>query len=322
MNTYLVADGGGTKTEFLWFREDGTVLATARAGGSNAVFIPPEKAAANVRHGIRSCLAAVPEQTPPRTVLLFIPGFAGALDILRAAPDMHDIRLMDDFWNAFYGALGVSCGIVALAGTGSFVAGRQKDGPLVTVGGWGPMFGDEGSGYRLGVLCLKAVTRRYDEGKPGGILTEHLLRYMGIEKVLDLQTAAYRPSFTREHVTRLSFVVEQAAREGDGEAAKLFDILAAELVEQVCCLAARLGGGALPVSATGGMLKAGAWFSGAFERALARRAPELTYAPPKYNPLLGGALYLMAEQQGVDLADGRLAARLAHGLAQAQKARL
>lgn len=78
MNTYLVADGGGTKTEFLWFREDGTVLATARAGGSNAVFIPPEKAAANVRHGIRSCLAAVPEQTPPRTVLLFIPGFAGA----------------------------------------------------------------------------------------------------------------------------------------------------------------------------------------------------------------------------------------------------
>ena len=78
------------------------------------------------------------------------------------------------------------------------------------------------------------------------------------------------------------------------------------------------------------IIKSGDWVDYGFcaihprvlDEALARRAPELTYAPPKYNPLLGGALYLMAEQQGVDLADGRLAARLAHGLAQAQKARL
>ncbi len=313
MNTYLVADGGGTKTEFLWFQEDGNVLASARTAGSNATFIAPPQAAETVAQGIRACLAAAPQQPPPSAVLLFIPGFAPALPLLCRMLDRQDPQLMDDFWNAFYGALGAPYGIVALAGTGSFVAGRTGSGPLVTVGGWGPLFGDDGSGHHLGVLCLRAVSRLYDEGRPGGVLTELLLAHLNIQTVPALQTAAYRPGFGREQVARLSFLVEEAARRGDGTAAALFDEAADSLALQVQRLTRRLGADGLPVSVTGGMLNAGHWFTDAFRQALERRAPGLVFAPAKYSPLVGGALYLLAEQRGADLTDGRIAARLAEG---------
>lgn len=310
MNTYIVADGGGTKTEFLWFGEDGTVFATARTGGSNALFISPEKAASNVREGILACFASRPDVQPPRLVLLFIPGFSCALPILKKEICVPQIKLMDDFWNAFYGALGAPHGIVALAGTGSFVVGRCTTGPLLTVGGWGPTIGDEGSGYRLGVLCLKEVTRQYDEGKEKGLLANLLLNHMGIQNVIDIQAAAYRPSFTREKMAELSFVVEEAARAGDPDAIRLFELLTDELVDQIVRMANRLNQPALPVSVTGGMTKAGKLFSDAFCCSLKRKAPELLYTPCKYSPLIGGALYLFSELLGISVTDGVLAKRI------------
>ena len=314
MNTYLVADGGGTKTEFLWFCEDGFVLSAAKTGASNAIFISPQTAALHVAQGIRSCIAAAENRPYPRLILLFIPGFSDALPFLRAQIRFAEILLMDDFWNAFYGARGKPYGIVALAGTGSFVAGRRDAGDLLTIGGWGPMIGDEGSGYRMGVLCLQAVTKRYDDGKANSLLTKLLLHHMGIRHVIELQKAAYAADVTREQVAKLSFVVERAAQEGDPEAVELFNILAAELVEQVVRLARRLEDPALPVSVTGGMTKAGAWYTDAFYRSLAQQAPALVYTPPKYSPLIGGALYLLQEKLGKDITDGQLAERIAGGV--------
>lgn len=312
MNTYLVADGGGTKTDFLWFAEDGAVLARAKGGGSNANFLSPQYAADNVAQGIKACLAARPDAGMPHTILLFIPGFAPAMDALRSRLAAPDVQLMDDFWNAFYGALGAPRGIVALAGTGSFVAGRSDCGPLVTVGGWGPLFGDWGSGYHLGVLCLRAVARRHDEGLPGGLLEELLLRHMEVETVGALRRAAYAPSFTRDKVAQLSYLAEQAAAGGDERAAALFEELAKALVDEVALLAGRImAPDGLPVSVTGGMLGAKSWFLDAFRRAVEKRLPHLDYSPAKYSPLVGGALYLLAEQRGIDLSDGRVAQRLA-----------
>lgn len=311
MNTFLVADGGGTKTDFLWFDEAGRVLATARTGASNATFIPPPQAAQVVGDGIRACLGQVHGASQPNTILLFIPGFAPALPLLKQALAIADIQLMDDFWNAFYGALGSPYGIVALAGTGSFAAGRSRPGPLYTVGGWGPLFGDGGSGYHLGVLCLQAVTRREDEGKPGGLLTKMLLEHMGITDVVELRSAAYSPAFTRGKVAELSFLVREAADRGDPDAAALFDRLAGALLEEVKVLARRIGADGLSVSLTGGMAKAGQWFVGAFERAVRRELPEMRYTPARYDPLIGGALYLLSEQRGEDISDGILAGRLA-----------
>ena len=46
------------------------------------------------------------------------------------------------------------------AGTGSIAIGRNADGTMIRSGGWGPHFGDEGSGFWIG--C--GVMRGYAEG--------------------------------------------------------------------------------------------------------------------------------------------------------------
>ena len=157
---YLVCDGGGTKTDFLLFDARGTVLACWRGAGTNALFCPVEAAAAVVCEGVRRCLqraGAKPEDL--RRVALFIPGFRAALPLVEAELGVRGIALQGDAESAFYGALGGTAGIVVLSGTGSFCLGRDRTGTAARAGGWGPLFGDEGSGYHIGLLCLGEITR-------------------------------------------------------------------------------------------------------------------------------------------------------------------
>ncbi|HBK60965.1 MAG TPA: hypothetical protein DDZ84_09250, partial [Firmicutes bacterium] len=64
------------------------------------------------------------------------------------------------------GALVDDPGVVVLAGTGSFAVGRGRGSGdahdrnargIVTRGGWGPLLGDEGSAYAIGLAALRAV---------------------------------------------------------------------------------------------------------------------------------------------------------------------
>merc|ERR1719242_1725543 len=55
------------------------------------------------------------------------------------------------------------CGIVCIVGTGFIVCGYGGD-PNVEhrAGGWGPLFGDDASGYFMGEKVLKAAASYYD----------------------------------------------------------------------------------------------------------------------------------------------------------------
>ena len=135
---YLVCDGGGTKTDFLLFDARGTVLASWRGAGTNALFCPVEAASAVVCEGVRRCLqraGAKPEDL--RRVALFIPGFRAALPLVEAELGVRGIALQGDAESAFYGALGGTAGIVVLSGTGSFCLGRDRAGTAARAGGGG-----------------------------------------------------------------------------------------------------------------------------------------------------------------------------------------
>ena len=187
---YLVCDGGGTKTDFLLFDARGTVLACWRGAGTNALFCPVEAAAAVVCEGVRRCLqsaGAKPEEL--RRAALFIPGFRAALPLVEAELGVRGIDLQGDAESAFYGALGGTAGIVVLSGTGSFCLGRDRAGTAARAGGWGPLFGDEGSGYHIGLLCLGEITRQYDAGAADSPLTALALRQLDVPDVPSLRSA-------------------------------------------------------------------------------------------------------------------------------------
>ncbi len=66
--------------------------------------------------------------------------------------------VMNDVAVAFEGALGGDEGVLVLAGTGSMGWARGPAG-VVRVGGWGDVFGDEGSAFWIGREALALVSR-------------------------------------------------------------------------------------------------------------------------------------------------------------------
>src|SRR4030095_5169289 len=69
------------------------------------------------------------------------------------------ILVVNDALIALQAGIGDLPGIVIVAGTGSIAYGRNAKGEAARAGGWGYVLGDEGSGYWIGRLALRAVVR-------------------------------------------------------------------------------------------------------------------------------------------------------------------
>ena len=72
------------------------------------------------------------------------------------------VRVMPDAQAAALGALDGQPGVLVLSGTGSIVVGHDGRGRWLRAGGFGPLLGDEGSGFWLGREWVRATTRSGD----------------------------------------------------------------------------------------------------------------------------------------------------------------
>jgi N-acetylglucosamine kinase-like BadF-type ATPase len=162
---YLGIDGGGSKTAFVLEDESGKILGRAETGPTNWLSAGKEEAGRNIAAGIRQ-LNSIPD--------VVACGFAGAgrpagiqffKDSLSALLPKAQIFVETDAFISYIGAIGLEPGILLIAGTGSIAIGRRADGSMVRVGGWGPIFGDEGSGFWIGREVIQAALRANDSGE-------------------------------------------------------------------------------------------------------------------------------------------------------------
>jgi N-acetylglucosamine kinase len=163
---YLGIDGGGSKTTFLLVDEYYNEICHLQSGPSNYLSVGAAAAKDAIREGV-SHLTEEPN--------IVCAGFAGAgrpdsvafyRDVLQSLlPEAH-IIIESDAFIASIGAIGVDPGILLIAGTGSIVIGRDKDRTMFRVGGWGPYFGDEGSGFWIGREAVRAALRSIDAQTP------------------------------------------------------------------------------------------------------------------------------------------------------------
>jgi N-acetylglucosamine kinase-like BadF-type ATPase len=70
------------------------------------------------------------------------------------------VEVISDAQAALLGAIGDGPGVLVLAGTGSIVVAHDGRGRWTRVGGFGPLVGDEGSGFWLGREWLRSLARR------------------------------------------------------------------------------------------------------------------------------------------------------------------
>jgi len=307
-------DGGGTKTTALVADTSLNVLGEGHAGPSNFLRVGVEAALTAVVTALsEACAHAGLRPADLRALGIGLAGIAHPAHyrrmreaLLRALAErlsygardprqQENIVLTTDAEIALYGATDGQPGVVIISGTGSIAYGMNARGQKARSGGWGPTFGDEGSGYDIARRALAAVASAYDGRMPPTLLTERVCRYFGIESPAELPRVIYG-SETSPNIAPLSEVVIQAAREGDGVAREILREAGLELAQAALAVIKRLRlhQEAFRVSYVGGVFSAGELILEPIRRTIREVAPKAELGPPLFPPAVGALKLALA----------------------------
>ncbi|MFP3466856.1 BadF/BadG/BcrA/BcrD ATPase family protein [Leifsonia sp. SIMBA_070] len=301
MSRFLGIDGGGTKTALVLLESDGSVLARSLQPSTDYYRLGAETVTRILAEGIDEiCRQAgiAPDQLD--FTVVGMPGYgevSADVPVLDAVPSsvLRSDRYLcvNDMVCGWAGSLGAGDGINVVGGTGSMTYG-ERAGVGVRVGGWGELFGDEGSGYWIATRGLSAFTRMSDGRLPRGPLYALLRERLGVRTDLDvigLVLTDWQKERTR--IAALSTTVADAADAGDGVAAQILADAGAEFAELVDTtrLALRYEDGeTVPVSYSGGVFRSAPVLA-AFERSLDELHDGYDLREPLFEPDIGAALY-------------------------------
>lgn len=157
--------------------------------------------------------------------------------------------------------------LALICGTGSIVYGRTVTGELLRAGGWGYLFGDEGSGYAIGSAALRAVMQAHDGRGPETLLSELVLERYRLHTPPELIPVIYGTESPHSAVATLSDLVEQAAGQGDSVAIIILEESARELARAVAAVYPQLGASTVSLAITGGTILHGRYLKRAFHHA-------------------------------------------------------
>lgn len=308
MKEDLVAalDGGGTKTVLVIADSCGQVLGIGKGGPVNALFVPDSTAIESVQNAAKGAMERAglsDEADAPvhvRAVYASVPG--ASREIIEAGLSglvAYDVLQVEgDDYATFRGAFPEGYGVVVLAGTGSFAMGRSPDGRTLTAGGWGPLLGDEGSGYAIGLAGLRAVALASEGRCEATVLMDMAMEMFGVERARDIIKAG----LTRERIAGFAMAVSSAAAQGDDVACRILADAGADLGRLGGHIITGLGmkGQGCPVALSGGASKAGAPLRDSFAATIKRIDPSCKIADPKLSPA-GGALLIAYDLAGIEL---------------------
>lgn len=180
---YVGIDGGGTKTEFVLSDSAGRVLRRLLKSGCNPNDIGLDSCFALLESGLGELLDGIPKE---RTFIFAGVSGAGIGDNadtlrLKLAAVYPNVLVASDLLNVLETCLKGSDGIAMICGTGISCC-ICENGERRTVGGYGHLFEDGGSGYAYGRDAVKAVlsyedgigestvlTRRFYDRYPNGV---------------------------------------------------------------------------------------------------------------------------------------------------------
>lgn len=300
----LGIDVGATKTVCLLADEHSRIIATAREKGANLQAVG-ELALEKALHLVmKQALEARP--VTPSAICLGIAGVDRAEDeaIVRSVMERIGykarILVVNDALIALQAALDDAPGVVIVAGTGSIAYGRDSKGHAARAGGWGHVLGDEGSGYWIGRLVLRAVVRHADgRGMPTS-LTPLLLDHFGVKRAEELIQKVYQKDVGPTALAALACYAHQAHDAGDQVAATILNRAADELAAAAAAVTTRLRMTDDPFHfvLSGGMFHAVPWLREHLTRLLPGVAPRSTTIHLEAEPALGAVRLALAELKG------------------------
>ena len=297
----LAIDGGGTHTRCLAVDTvTSRVVGRGHGGPSNHLLVDRAIVDRSLAAAIDESLASADARR--EDVVCVSAGLAGIdydgtgageMEPLLTRMGFSRVLCHGDVVIAHHGAFGGMPGVLVLAGTGSVALGIGADARCVKVGGWGPVYGDEGSAHHIGRQALMAAGRAYDGRGPHTALLDVMTKRLGVATFEQSISVVYgeRPMAPRD-LAALSPLAYEVADSGDEVAQQIFLQAGEDLAELGATAIRRLADlGDLPqVSYHGGVFESCDLVRGRFTTALLARMPSAAVRTPRFEPALGAYL--------------------------------
>ncbi len=248
--TVLAIDGGGSKTDVVLVRADGSVLAHAQGPSSQPQLVGLPAAIAVLDELVAKVAAAV-GRTDALPVADHAAVYLAGLDLpqeLAAVREQVDGRLWgretvvaNDTFALLRAGTESPDAVAVVCGTGINCVGRNAAGATTTFPALGMLTGDWGGGHHLGQMAIWRGARAEDgRGEPTS-LQQLVADHFGYPSVQRVGEAFHLGELDERRIGELSPVVLAAATDGDAVARQLVDRLAEEIAVLVTVSLRRLG---------------------------------------------------------------------------------
>ena len=314
----LAVDGGNSKTDLALLRPGGEVVALVRGGQSSPHHI-----------GVEGCLdlledlleRAVAEAGCPNDgrpvagvghVLLAGVDFPSEEEELRVAAQRRmlaeRLSVANDSFAVLRAGTEKGWGVAVVCGAGINCVGVSPDGRHARFPALGPITGDWGGGYDVGLAALAAAARSEDGRGPKTTLEQAVPEHFGLSAPSAVGESIHRERIDRSRVVELApIVLAEAAR--DAVAREIVERLTDEVVALVRVALERLEltdspaevilGGGLTRSADGRLTTA-------VQTGLKEIAPAAIVRTASAPPIVGAALLALDELGAGHEAQARL----------------
>jgi len=273
--------------------ETGTVLGWGRGGPVHGYYSTPEEVQASYSQAVAGALAG---RTPTELVVAGLPH--GRDVMAKACSPITEFEHMPcgEVETAF-ASVQREWGLVTLAGTGSFAHGRTADGDSRHFGGTGPILGDHGSAYQIGLYGLRAAfASRWTEARRTSLEVE-IPKVYGLSNLHEVFHRVYGEGLSRREIASAARTVDEQAEAGDRVArgcvvgaADEFAALALDVISEL-----KFAELSFPMIAIGSVAQnSRLWWARVCER-VREVAPQVEPIIPQVRPVIGAALLAMRQ---------------------------
>ena len=297
---YIIGiDGGGTKTDCAVADSDLNILFKTKGNPSNFLVEGTEKVSVSILELINKCKEELKfDYNDIEIILLGTAGAGRKSDVDRLKDSFlnysknkgiyfKNFHVESDARIALEGAFSGKPGAILIAGTGSIILGKDADGNIHRVGGFGRQIGDEGSGYSLGRKGFNAVSRQFDGRGNSTLISDVLKEKFNIISSETLITEIYRNNFT---IASIAPLVISAAEENDQPALKIIDEETDELLLHISAMKQKLKLPELNIAFIGGLINNDNFYSRTLKEKITKILKDVNIKSPENPPVIGAVL--------------------------------
>jgi N-acetylglucosamine kinase-like BadF-type ATPase len=301
MHYVIGIDGGQTSTTAVLADETGRLLGVGHGGPANHIHEPGgvERVRRSLTDAITSArTAAGLANAPIACAYLGMTGGSSEMEeVCRPVVDAEKMVLGHDSLIALYSVTFGKPGVVVIGGTGSVGFGRNEKGETARAGGWGYVFGDEGSAYWIAVEGLRMASRALDRIDPPTDLLPFLCKHAGATDLHQIHRMVYSGQLSRPDIGRLAVAVWEAAESGDVAAMAILSQAGWNLGLLAVAVFRKLDFAAdsVEVGTVGGVFKAGEWVMRSFRSEALAACPNASIVSPRVPAAVAAALLALEE---------------------------